>query len=114
MLRKAARRINVCGQRLDAAGTARARRAGPPQGQSPARGAPDPAPRSGAVDSVRPDSAVHDWCARLAWANGSGRRLADCLTACLDGSPRVWLVHVWSRMIPWSHVSIDSRNGGRS
>ena len=31
-----------------AAGTARARRAGP-QGQSPARGAPDPAPRSGAA-----------------------------------------------------------------
>jgi Family of unknown function (DUF6479) len=30
-------------------GTTRARRAGPPKGQSPARGAPDPAPRSGAA-----------------------------------------------------------------
>ena len=37
------------------AGTARARRAEPPQGQSPARGAPDPAPHSRAV-LIDPDA----------------------------------------------------------
>jgi hypothetical protein len=36
-------------QRRQSAGTARARRAGLAQGKSPARGAPDPAPRSGAA-----------------------------------------------------------------
>lgn len=79
------------------------------QGQSRPEGQ-----RRGAARRRRLDSSTAGFgSARLVCTTGVGqrlrRRLADCLTACLDGSPRVWLVHVWSRMIPWSHVSIDSQ-----
>src|SRR6266550_4385711 len=55
-------------------GTARAHRAGPRQGPSPARGAPDPAPRSGAASprSVTPGPARLDVPGPIAAGLGRG------------------------------------------
>jgi hypothetical protein len=57
------------------------------------------------LDPVRPDSAVLDWRSTGAPSQRLRRRLAACLTACLDHGPCGRLVHVWSAGSPASGLS---------